>query len=155
MENEFIEPQPKSYGYIIAICICILVIVLYYWVSPYVYNLVSFVQSLQSTLDILSSFSSESTNDSESITESKSESKSESNTGSNTESKSKVAKLSTPKQTTVPKPDESSSSIQGTGFCYIGEWKGVRSCVKVDKKTPCKTQVYSTEELCVNPTLRP
>ena len=62
-----------------------------------------------------------------------------------------------PKKT--PDPDESSSSIQSsvidTGYCYVGEWKGLRSCVKVDKTTPCKTQLYSTEELCVNPTLRP
>jgi hypothetical protein len=61
-------------------------------------------------------------------------------------------------KTPSPKPDDSTSSIQGTGtagYCYVGEWKGIRSCVKVDKTTPCKTQKYSTEELCVNPTLRP
>jgi hypothetical protein len=54
----------------------------------------------------------------------------------------------------TPVPDESSSSIQKAGYCYIGEWKGVRSCLKVDENTPCESQVYSTEELCVNPTLR-
>jgi len=39
------------------------------------------------------------------------------------------------------------------GFCYLGEWKGVRSCVKVDH-TPCSTKVYSTYQQCVNPELR-
>jgi hypothetical protein len=49
-----------------------------------------------------------------------------------------------------PVPEESRPS---KGYCYIGEWKGVRSCVKVDN-TPCKTQVYSTMQQCVNPKLR-
>ena len=49
-----------------------------------------------------------------------------------------------------PVPEESRPS---KGYCYVGEWKGVRSCVKVDK-TPCSTQVYSTMQQCVNPTLR-
>jgi hypothetical protein len=80
--------------------------------------------------------------------------KSPSDEGSNTV----VAKTPTP-PTKTPDPDESTSSIQSSsldsGYCYVGEWKGVRSCVKVDKTTPCKTQLYSTQELCVNPTLRP
>jgi hypothetical protein len=48
-----------------------------------------------------------------------------------------------------PIPEESRPA---KGYCYVGEWKGVRSCVKVDKT--CATQVYSTMEQCVNPTLR-
>ena len=42
----------------------------------------------------------------------------------------------------APKPDE---------FCYVGEWKGVRQCVQVDKST-CTSQTYSTQSHCVNPT---
>ena len=49
-----------------------------------------------------------------------------------------------------PVPEESRPS---KGYCYVGTWKGVRSCVKVDN-TPCKTDVYSTMQQCVNPTLR-
>ena len=49
-----------------------------------------------------------------------------------------------------PVPEESRPS---KGYCYVGTWKGVRSCVKVDN-TPCKTDVYSTMKQCVNPTLR-
>jgi hypothetical protein len=52
-----------------------------------------------------------------------------------------------------PTPEESRPSKPAKGYCYVGEWKGVRSCVKVDN-TPCKTQVYSTMQQCVNPTLR-
>ena len=39
------------------------------------------------------------------------------------------------------------------GYCYLGEWEGVRTCTKVDN-TPCPTQVYSTYQQCVNPELR-
>jgi len=51
---------------------------------------------------------------------------------------------------TKPIPEESRPS---KGYCYVGEWKGVRSCVKVDN-TPCSTKVYSTMAQCVSPTLR-
>jgi hypothetical protein len=40
-----------------------------------------------------------------------------------------------------------------TGYCYLGEWEGVRTCTKVDN-TPCPTKVYSTYQQCVNPELR-
>jgi hypothetical protein len=51
-------------------------------------------------------------------------------------------------------PDDSSSSVQESKkFCYVGEWKGVRSCVKVGGE--CKSnQRFDSEELCVNPQLR-
>ena len=51
---------------------------------------------------------------------------------------------------TNPMPEESRPS---KGYCYVGEWKGVRSCVKVNN-SPCSTQVYSTMQQCVNPQLR-
>ena len=58
----------------------------------------------------------------------------------------------------APKPDDSASSVQGGaqgGFCLAGEWKGARSCVKVDNKTDCASgQLFETEETCVNPSLR-
>ncbi len=38
-------------------------------------------------------------------------------------------------------------------YCYVGEWKGVRNCVRVDS-SQCSSQSYSTESQCVNPTLR-
>jgi hypothetical protein len=58
-----------------------------------------------------------------------------------------------------PKPDESARSTQGGsqgGFCLAGEWKGVRSCVKVDSKTDCTSgQLFASEATCVSPKMRP
>jgi hypothetical protein len=73
-------------------------------------------------------------------------------------SKVVVNKLSGKSSKAKPKPvvvpDDSSSSVQESKkFCYVGEWKGVRSCVKVDGE--CKSnQRFDSEELCVNPQLR-
>jgi len=39
-------------------------------------------------------------------------------------------------------------------YCYVGEWKGTRQCVQVDK-SQCSSETYSTESQCVNPTLKP
>jgi len=40
------------------------------------------------------------------------------------------------------------------GFCYVGTWQGVRSCVEVSGG--CESnQVFPTHELCQNPRLRP
>jgi hypothetical protein len=139
-----IQPEPpKSYGYLIAVIVCIVIGLIYYFVSPYFSKIVEFIEFGRSMLDILISFSSAL---SKNVVD-------ETSIGS----KTVVNKLSRKpkKRVKEPVPDESSSSIQGPGYCYIGEWKGVRSCLKVDKDTPCESQVYSTEELCVNPKLRP
>lgn len=135
------EP-PSNRGYYIAIIICIIIGLIYYFVSPYFSVIVDAIEFARNTIDLLITFSS-------------SLSKNVVNETS-VGSKTVVNKLSRkPKPEKTPTPDESSSTIQKAGYCYVGEWKGVRSCVKVDKKTPCETQVYSTEKLCVNPTLRP
>ena len=59
------------------------------------------------------------------------------------------------KPKTVPEPDDSNSTVQGGaagGFCLAGEWKGVRSCVRVDAGKDCRSgKVYSTKEQCVTP----
>ena len=139
-----IQPEPpKSYGYLIAVIICIVIGLIYYFVSPYFSKIVEFIEFGRSMLDMLISFSSAL---SKNVVD-------ETSIGS----KTVVNKLSRKpkKRVKEPVPDESSSSIQGPGYCYIGEWKGVRSCLKVDKDTSCEGQVYSTEELCVNPKLRP
>jgi|688.fasta_scaffold1289723_1 hypothetical protein len=144
MDMQPIQPEPpKSYGYLIAVIVCIVIGLIYYFVSPYFSKIVEFIEFGRSMLDILISFSSAL---SKNVVD-------ETSIGS----KTVVNKLSRKpkKRVKEPVPDESSSSIQGPGYCYIGEWKGVRSCLKVDKDTPCESQVYSTEELCVNPKLRP
>jgi hypothetical protein len=48
-----------------------------------------------------------------------------------------------------PVPDDTTSSVQSkSGYCYVGEWKGVRSCVKVSGA--CESgKVFETESACV------
>ncbi len=41
------------------------------------------------------------------------------------------------------------------GYCYVGEDRGYRSCLKVETGDQCMSgQVYSSHESCVNPNLR-
>ena len=59
----------------------------------------------------------------------------------------------------IPKPDNSTSTTQmsksKTGFCYIGEDRGIRSCVKVQDSNLCMSgEIFPTHDICVNPTLR-
>lgn len=42
-----------------------------------------------------------------------------------------------------------------SGFCYLGEDRGVRTCVQVDDDDTClSNQVFPTQEICVNPNLK-
>jgi hypothetical protein len=55
--------------------------------------------------------------------------------------------------------DESTSSIQKppskAGYCYIGEEKGYRTCMYVNESDTCMSgNIFPTNEICVNPTLR-
>lgn len=64
------------------------------------------------------------------------------------------------KQYNVPSPDDATSSTQlnqrsKTGYCYIGEDRGFRSCINVKEDDKCMSgDIFPTEALCVNPTLR-
>ena len=134
------QPEPsQTKGYVIAVIICIVIGVLYYWLSPYFYMIVEYIDAMKSMLDLLLSFS---------------------NVGESDETPQETKPVSKPKEKKAPAPDDSSSSVQSSPtsnnsqYCYVGEWKGVRSCAKVGKSS-CKGQTYSTEELCVNPNLRP
>jgi hypothetical protein len=149
MDMQPIEEPPQSKGYIIAVVICIVVGVLYYWLSPYFYMLMEYIDTIRSLIDLMLSFTA---NVGESVVDETAEG-----------SKAVVKAVSRPpKEKKPPAPDESSSTMQSTTassstsgqYCYVGEWKGIRSCAKVGK-SPCKGQTYSTEELCVNPNLRP
>ena len=61
---------------------------------------------------------------------------------------------------TVPTPDESNSQVQQgvvgkKGFCYVGNWNGFRSCVKVSKSNECLSgEIFETDQQCRNPELR-
>jgi len=54
--------------------------------------------------------------------------------------------------------DNSDSSIQmpkKTGFCYIGEDRGVRQCIYVGNRDVCMSgNIFPSSEICVNPNLR-
>ena len=60
----------------------------------------------------------------------------------------------------APRADDSTSVTQKHqsgkgGYCYIGEDRGFRSCVKVDAGDKCMSgQVFSRQDICVDPTLR-
>uniref|UniRef100_A0A6C0CRI4 Uncharacterized protein n=1 Tax=viral metagenome TaxID=1070528 RepID=A0A6C0CRI4_9ZZZZ len=61
----------------------------------------------------------------------------------------------------VPDPDESGSITQQSksppksGFCYIGEDRGFRSCIKVGEGDKCMSgDIFPSKEICINPSLR-
>ena len=60
-----------------------------------------------------------------------------------------------------PQPDESGSATQSSqnssksGYCYIGEDRGFRSCIKVGVTDTCMSgDIFPTQEICINPNLR-
>ena len=62
-------------------------------------------------------------------------------------------------QHSEPRPDEAGSTTQGTrgksGYCYIGQDRNIRSCIKVNQGDTCMSgDIFPTKDLCVNPTLR-
>jgi hypothetical protein len=55
--------------------------------------------------------------------------------------------------------DESTSTIQSggnkSGWCYIGEDRGFRSCVEVGQQDTCLSgDIFPSKDICVNPNLR-
>lgn len=60
-----------------------------------------------------------------------------------------------------PTPTIANSRVQSnrasgkSGFCYIGEEEGIRSCVKVSEHDICTSgKIYSSKAICQNPILR-
>jgi len=69
----------------------------------------------------------------------------------------------TPNYTPEPgySADDSYSSIQKSkssgksGWCYIGEDRGFRSCINVGENDKCMSgDIFPTSDICVNPNLR-
>ena len=63
------------------------------------------------------------------------------------------------KDLVTPDADMASSNIQSqnskAGYCYVGEDRGYRSCVKVDEQMTCMSgDIFPTKDICVNPNLR-
>ena len=64
-------------------------------------------------------------------------------------------------ESTEPEPDEAGSATQQSrslpksGYCYIGEDRGFRSCVKVNQGDMCMSgDIFPSKDICINPTLR-
>ena len=63
--------------------------------------------------------------------------------------------------TTDYEADESSSTIQRgaaskSGWCFIGEDRGFRTCAQVGVNDTCMSgDIFPSNEICINPTLRP
>lgn len=56
----------------------------------------------------------------------------------------------------VGKRTKGKNQEQTTGYCYIGEDRGNRSCIYVGKNDNCMSgQIYPTMDVCINPNLRP
>ena len=48
-----------------------------------------------------------------------------------------------------------SHSRHKSGYCYIGEDRGFRSCIKVNEKEICDSgDIFPTKDICINPKLR-
>ena len=66
-----------------------------------------------------------------------------------------------PKSNNPPEADDAGSRTQlskgsgKSGFCYIGEDRGFRSCIKVSEDDKCLSgQIFPTKDICINPDLR-
>ena len=62
---------------------------------------------------------------------------------------------------TMPMPDDTGSDIQRskingkTGYCFIGEDRGFRTCVNVTENDQCMSgDIFPTRDICINPSLR-
>ena len=58
-----------------------------------------------------------------------------------------------------PVADDATSSTQiprtKSGYCYIGEDRGFRSCIQVGENDKCMSgDIFPSQEICVNPNLR-
>ena len=62
---------------------------------------------------------------------------------------------------TIVQSDDSYSSIQSSkisgksGWCFIGEDRGTRSCMNVGPNDTCMSgEIFPTNDICINPNLR-
>jgi hypothetical protein len=55
----------------------------------------------------------------------------------------------------MPIPDDYSKAKSKSGFCYIGEDRGFRSCINVGEGDTCMSgDIFPTMDRCINPNLR-
>jgi len=75
--------------------------------------------------------------------------------------KSTSAQASTAPKSSFPIPDDAGSKTQASkakskaGYCYIGEDRGFRSCIQVNDSDTCMSgDIFPTQDICINPSLR-
>ena len=76
----------------------------------------------------------------------------------NTESVS-ASSLTKKKPSSIPKPSDYNVQMakptSKSGFCYIGENSGARSCIEVGEGDVCMSgDIFPSQEICINPNLR-
>lgn len=70
------------------------------------------------------------------------------------------AALADAEENAQPLPDDATSSTQRmssnkSGYCYIGEDRGFRSCIRVNENDVCMSgDIFPSKDICVNPSLR-
>lgn len=83
-----------------------------------------------------------------------------SSSNKNVLSDSLTSALSDAEYKSDPLPDDATSSTQRnsnskSGYCYIGEDRGFRSCISVTEGDHCMSgNIFPTNEICINPSLR-
>jgi len=83
-----------------------------------------------------------------------------SNTPVNQLSSSLSSALADAEYNSEPMPDDATSSTQRSGpgksgYCYIGEDRGFRSCIQVKEGDTCMSgDIFPSQAICVNPSLR-
>ena len=82
-------------------------------------------------------------------------------TQNNINSKNVKTSKENKKSKPAPIPDSGLSKTQlnnptnKAGYCYIGEDRGLRSCIKVNENDECISgDIFPTREVCINPSLR-
>ena len=67
-------------------------------------------------------------------------------------------RMSPKKRVRIVEPDVDTIKVHTSGksgYCNVGSWKGIRSCVKVNSKNDCMSgDIFPTKDICINPTLR-
>ena len=94
---------------------------------------------------------------------SKSDTDTDTDTDSDSESKTKhelIKQKKYKKKPVIPQADDATSQTQRkpkskSGYCFIGEDKGFRSCIEVGEGDICMSgDIFPTQAICINPNLR-
>ena len=116
------------------------------------------IDVLQSTIGANASQSSQSNQSRQSNQSSQSDQSSQSSQSSQSNAELSLETALSHAKKEPPQPDDATSRTQRTGksgYCYIGEDRGFRSCIQVGEQDTCMSgDIFPTHAVCVNPRLR-